>query len=302
MALLQPHESLPMARRPLPASARLLIYAVLIVGAAASVVPFLYMLMTSLKSYGSVINNIFWPWPPFGDELPQVSNYPAAIAAVGWDAQWGVPLFFRYVANSLVVTLLTVAGVLLTSIPAAYVFARMDVPGKQALFLLLLATIMIPPDLVLVPKVVMMFDLKWYNTYPALIVPFLVSVFGIFLLRQFFLQIPRDLFDAALIDGAGHLRFMAQVAVPLSRPVIVTIALMHAIWAWDEFKWPLLVTKDASMRVLAVGLQQFMLGEGGANVQLLMAFATIVVAPVLIGYFFTQRYFTTGVLSTGIKG
>ena len=290
------------ARRPPSASWQLLIYTVLIVGAFLSVVPFIYMLMTSLKSYGSVINNTFWPWPPFGNELPQFSNFSEAIQKVGNDSTWGIPLFFRYLANSLIVSIAIVAGVLATSIPAAYALARMDVPGKNIIFLIFLATIMIPQDLVIVPKAVMMFDLKWYNTYPALIVPFLVSIFGIFLLRQFFLQIPRDLFDAALIDGAGHLRYLVSIMVPLSKPAIITVVLMHFIWSWDEFRWPLLVTKDANMRVLAVGLQQFMQGEGGTSVQLLMAFATIVVVPILIFYFLAQKHFTIGIVSSGIKG
>jgi multiple sugar transport system permease protein len=161
---------------------------------------------------------------------------------------------------------------------------------------------MVPNDLTLVPKVVMMFQWQWYNTYLALIVPFLASVFGIFLIRQFFMQIPKDLFDAARIDGAGHLRYLFTIVVPLSKPAIVTTALLNFIWAWDNFKWPLLVTRDSNMRVLAVGLQQFLASEGGTKVQLMMAFAAMVVVPIVIFYFFTQKYFTEGVITTGIKG
>jgi multiple sugar transport system permease protein len=116
------------------------------------------------------------------------------------------------------------------------------------------------------------------------------------------MQIPRDLFDAALIDGAGHLQYLFYVVVPLSRPAIITTALLNFIFAWDSFKWPLLVTRDSSMRVLAVGLQQFMAQEGGTKIQLLMAFAGMVVIPVIVFYFFTQKYFTEGVARTGIKG
>ena len=129
-----------------------------------------------------------------------------------------------------------------------------------------------------------------------------MSVFAIFLLRQFFLQIPRDLYDAARIDGAGHLRYLSSVVVPLSSPAVVTIALLSFIWAWDEFKWPLLVTRDTNMRVLGVGLQQFIVGEGGTNTQLMMALATLVVVPILVGYFLTQRYFTESIIASGIKG
>jgi len=208
----------------------------------------------------------------------------------------------RYFANSIIVTVLSVVGILLTSIFAAYALAQMNLPGKNLIFILILATLMIPPDLTLVPKVVMMFNFGWYNAYPALIIPFLASVFSIFLLRQFFMQIPKDLFDAALIDGAGHLRYLFTIVLPLSKPAVVTTALLNFIWAWDSFKWPLLVTRDSNMRVVAVGLQQFMASEGGTKVQLLMAFATLVVVPVLGFYFITQKYFKEGVITTGIKG
>lgn len=281
---------------------RALIYTILIVGAFASVMPFLYMIMTSLKTYGDIINNNFWPWFPLGDESLQFQNYPDAINNVGVDKAWQMPLVARYFVNSVIVSLATVAGILLTSILSAYALAQMNLPGKNFIFILILATLMIPPDLTLVPKVVMMFNLGWYNGFAALIVPFLASVFGIFLLRQFFMQIPKDLFDAATIDGAGHLRYLFSVVVPLSKPAIVTTAMLNFIASWDAFKWPLIVTRDSNMRVLAVGLQQFMASEGGTRVQLMMAFATIVVIPVLVFYFLTQKYFKEGVITTGIKG
>ncbi|NLV73712.1 MAG: carbohydrate ABC transporter permease [Chloroflexi bacterium] len=281
---------------------RLLIYLVLIIGALISVLPFVYMITSALKSYGAILTNQFWPWWPFGDEPLQWQNYAQAINDIGFDHTWGIPLFYRYLLNSLIVTGLTVAGTLLISIMAAYALALMDLPGKNAIFMLFLATLMIPGDLTLVPKVVMVFRLGWYNTYAALVVPWLVSVFGVFLLRQFFMQVPKDLYDAAQIDGAGHIRFMFSIVVPISRPAIITVALLNFIWSWDNFRWPLLVTRDANMRVLAVGMQQFMAGEGGTQVHLMMAFASMVVVPVLIFYFITQRYFTEGIARTGIKG
>lgn len=281
---------------------RVLIYAVLILGAAISVIPFVYMILTSLKSYGSVVVDNFWPWPPFGTEAIQWSNYPEAIRTIGFDKQWQIPLFFRYLTNSIIVSGLIVVGTALTSILAAYVFAYMDIPGKNFFFMLILATLMIPNDLTLVSKVVMVYNFKWYNTYQALTVPFLVSVFGIFMLRQFFMQIPRDLYDAARIDGAGHLRYLLAIVVPISQPAVITIALLNFIWSLDNFRWPLLVTRDESMRVLAVGLQQFWAGEGATQTQLLMAFASMIVVPILVFYFFTQKNFTEGIAKTGIKG
>src|SRR5579883_1740047 len=288
--------------RAVPRRYRWLIYLVLIVGAIVSLGPFVYMVMTSLKSYGSLIDNVMWPWPPLGTETLQWQNYAQAIQEVGWDKSWGTWLFLRYFANSAIVAAITVAGVLFTSSLAAYAFAQMNLPGKNVLFVVVLATIMVPSDLVLVPKVVLMFNFGWYNTYAALVVPFMVSVFGIFLLRQFFQQVPRDLFDAAQIDGAGHVQYLRSVMLPLSYPAVITLALFTFIWSWDEFKWPLLVTRDSNMRVIGVGLQQFMVGEGGTNTQLLMALATLVILPVLVFYFMTQKHFAEAILTSGIKG
>jgi ABC-type glycerol-3-phosphate transport system permease component len=281
---------------------RVSLYAFLTFGAVIAVIPFVYMLLSSVKSYGSILNNNFWPWWPFGDEPLQWENFSVAIDTIGKDRDWGVPLFFRYFSNSTIVTLAIIAGTLLTSVLAAYTFAFINVPGKSFLFLLILMTLMIPNDLTLVPKLVMMYSFKWYNSYLALTVPFMVSVFGIFMLRQFYMQIPKELFDAALIDGAGHMRYLFTIVLPLSKPAVITVALLNFIWSWDSFKWPLLVTRDSSMRVLAVGLQQFLLGEGGTKIHLMMAFATMVVLPVLVFYFFTQKYFTEGIARTGIKG
>lgn len=278
-----------------------LVQLVIVTAALLAVVPFLYMVTTAFKTYASVINNVLWPWPPFGSEIPQIGNFGEAIQTVGFDSQWGIPLFYRYLANSIIVTGSIVVGSLVTSTLAAYALGRMDLPGKQVLFVLVLITMMMPEDLTLVPKLVMMFNLRWYNTYLGLIVPSLVSVFSIFLLRQFFMQIPKDLFEAANIDGMGHLRFLISVVVPLSKPALLTVGLLNFIWAWDAFKWPLLVTRDSSMRVLAVGLQQFMQGQG-TQVHLLMAFAAMVIVPVLVLYFIAQKQFREGILNAGLKG
>jgi multiple sugar transport system permease protein len=289
------------AGRPL-SLARAGVYVVLSLGAVASLLPFVYMLMTSVKSYGSIVNNSLWPWPPFGTDPVLLQNYAQAIQTIGFDRQTGTPLLVRYLANSIVVSAGIVAGSLITSVMAAYALAKLNVPGKTLLFLFVLAVIMVPEDATLVPKVVMMYNLRWYNTYWALIVPFTVNVFGIFLLRQWFMQIPRDLFEAAVMDGMGHIRYLLSIVLPLSKPAILTVALLSFIWSWDSFKWPLLVTRDTNMRVLGVGLQQFKAGEGGTNVQLLMAFATLVVLPVILFYFLAQKQFREAVTMTGIKG
>jgi multiple sugar transport system permease protein len=282
--------------------ARTATYGVLIMCAVVSVLPFVYMVMTSFKSYGDVVNNNFWPWPPFGTEPLQLDNFRTSIQAIGFDRQLGTFLVVRYFLNSLLVTTCIVAGTLVTSVLAAYALAKLDLPGKNLLFIAVLAVLMVPEDATLVPKVVMIYNLHWYNTYWALIVPFMVNVVAIFLLRQFFLQMPRELFEAAVMDGMGHLRYLWSVVVPLSKPAILTVALLNFIWSWDSFKWPLLVTRDTNLRVLGVGLQQFKSGEGGSYVQELMVFATLVVVPILILYFLLQRQFREAITTVGIKG
>src|SRR5215471_2576169 len=277
-------------------------YTILIAAAIICILPFVYMVMTSFKSYGSVVNNNFWPWPPFGSEPLQFDNFRAAIQAIGFDRQLGTFLVVRYFLNSILVTTCIVAGTLVTSVLAAYALAKLDLPGKNLLFIGVLAVLMVPEDATLVPKVVMIYNLHWYNTYWALIVPFMVNVVAIFLLRQFFLQMPKELFQAAVMDGMGHLQYLWSIVEPLSKPAVLTVALLNFIWSWDSFKWPLLVTRDSNLRVLGVGLQQFKSGEGGSYVQELMVFATLVVVPILILYFLLQRQFREAVTTVGIKG
>ncbi len=287
-----------------PRVGRWALYAVLILIALAGLFPFAWMLMTSVKDLGDVIQMRFWPWPPFGHAAPQWGNYPQAISIIGTDDSTGLPLFVRQLLNTVFITAVIVLGVTLTSVAAAYAFAQLNFPAKGALFILVLSTLMIPDDLTLVPRAVMMFKnyLNWYNTYLARTVPFMASAFGIFLIRQFFMQVPRDLFDAARIDGAGHVRYMVQVMVPLSRPAILTVGLFNFIWAWNEFKWAQLVTSSSNMYMISVGLQDFLNGDGGSQMQLAMAVATMVVAPIVVLYFFTQQYFTEGITTTGLKG
>jgi len=280
------------------------IYAVLIVIAIASLSPFIWMVMTSVKDYGDVVSLKVWPWPPLGDSHPNLGNFAEAINTIGVDQETGLPLFVRQILNTALVTAIVIVITVTTSVMAAYAFAQLDFPGKGVLFVLVLATFMIPEELMLVPRAVMMNKayLNWYNTLPAMVAPFLATAFGIFLLRQFFLQIPRDLFDAARIDGANHLSYLTRIMVPLARPAILTLTLLEFIGMWNEYRWIQLVTATESMRTVSVGLVGFLQGEGGAQTQLAMAVAVMVVLPVVVLYLFTQRYFTEGITTTGLKG
>ena len=287
-----------------PFSAKIIIYPVLILVSIGALLPFVWMFLTSIKDYGDAIKIDLWPWAPIGNSQPAWGNFNEAIQLIGTDTATGLPLFLRQILNTAFVTACVVVGTTVTSCMAAYAFAQLNFPGKNVVFVLVLITLMIPDEVTLVPRAVMMYQnyLNWYNSYLALIVPFLANAFGIFLLRQFFMQIPKDFFDAAQIDGAGHIRYLTTIVVPLARPAILTVALLEFIWTWNEFKWTQLVTRDVDMRTVSVGLQGFLNGDGGSQPQLAMAVAVMVVIPVVLLYLFTQQYFKEGITSSGVKG
>jgi ABC-type glycerol-3-phosphate transport system permease component len=220
--------------------------------------------------------------------------------------------YIVYLRNTILLEILSITGQTAICVLAAYAFARMKFPGRDLLFGMLLLTLFVPsiillvPNLIVVTRISQFFEsihpsLKWLNSWPALVVPFLSNTFSIFLLRQFFLQIPDDLWDAAQIDGASHLRFLMTVVVPISGAPIMTTVLFAFVGVWSALEWPILVTSDESWRPIAVALQQFR-QEGGTKVNLLMAASMIAMLPILILYLFTQKQFTQGITTTGLKG
>jgi multiple sugar transport system permease protein len=266
----------------------ILIHAVLLVGAAWSLFPFIWMVLSSLKSYidASAATSL----------LPQqwlFSNYVDAWNSVG--------IFPRYFGNTLLIGLTTVAGVLVTSTLAAYAFARMSFPGRNTLFIILLSTMMIPFEVTLIPNFIIIRDLHWIDQYASMIVPFAASAFSIFLLRQFFRSIPSELYDAAVIDGCGHLRFLWTIVVPLSRPALITSGLFTFLGSWNSLMWPLLVTNNPLMRPLQVGISSF-IQDAGTQVQLLLAAVTISIVPVILLYLLLQHWFIEGIATVGIRG
>jgi ABC-type glycerol-3-phosphate transport system permease component len=228
-------------------------------------------------------------------------------------AAWDQANFADFTWNSVRTTLLTIAGVVVTGILAAYAFARMEFPGKNILFTSYLATYMIPWTVVMIPDYLIIVALEdffretfgmtnaWYNNWTALTVPFMVNAFTVFLLRQFFAQIPDELFDAALIDGCGHLRFLTQIILPISKAPLMTVIILNGIWAWNSLQWPLIVTNTPDWRPITVGLTTF-ISEAGAETQKIMAGSVITTIPILVLYFFTQKQFTEGIATTGLKG
>ena len=271
---------------------RSLLYGVLVVGGVIAVVPFLWMILTSLMTLGEAISGRFLP------EVPQWHNYAVA---------WREANFSQYFLNSIEITFITLAGELVFSILAAYAFARMKFPGRDLIFGILLSTMMSPGMVLMIPNFLTVTwlgrvgPIKWVNNWPALTIPFMGSVFSVFLLRQFFAQIPDDLYDAAQIDGANHWQFLWRVAVPLSKAPIMVITVLSFIGSWNALAWPLLVTNAPTWRPIAVGLYQFV-DEAGSELNLQMAGAVITILPILLLYFLTQKQFTESIARSGMKG
>jgi len=276
---------------------RILLYVTLTFGAIVAITPFVYMLLGSLLTRGEMLNRKIFPKDP----LSGMHNYVEA---------WNEANFNEYFWNSVQITTITIIGMLIICVLAAYAFSRIKFPGREAIFGIFLATMMIPETILLIPnflivnqlnKLMAPLGLPWLNNWPSLTIPFMASVFAIFLMRQFFAQIPEELWDAARIDGAGHVRFLAQVVLPLSKAVLFTVIIFQFIGSWNALVWPLVVTSKPDWRPIAVGLYSF-ISEAGPELQLMLAGAVITTAPVLILYFFTQKQFTEGIATTGLKG
>ena len=278
---------------------RMLGYVVLAAGGLLALLPFLWMMSWSLMT------NI---------EVTVGRVIPAQVLWENYGTAWDKANFSQFMWNSSRITAITVCGLLLFCIPAAYAFARMRFWGRNVLFALMLATLMIPDIVTLIPNFLTVVWINrlsqslfgpagaWMNSWPALTVPFMASAFTIFLLRQFFTQIPDELWDAARIDGAGHLLFLLRVVVPLSRPAIMTVVIFSFIGSWNALLWPLLVIQTDEWRPVAFGLTKFVQADAGDEFHLQMAASVIMIVPILVLYFFTQKQFTAGIATTGTKG
>lgn len=266
---------------------RFVLYGLLFGGAAVMLLPFVWMLSTSLKSSMAVVQMPpqwiprDWAW----------SNYPLA---------WRTAPFARYFFNSFFMSGMSTIGEVIFTIFAAYAFAKMTFLGKNVIFTILLGTMMIPGQMLLIPNFVTIVRLGWLDTYWALIIPWLASVFAIFLLRQFFRSLPDELWDSARMDGCGRFRFLWQIMVPLARPAIVTVAILKFIGGWNSYLWALVMTNSRNMRTVPVGLMAFST-EIGTQYELLMAASVLAVVPILVLYFLTQKQFIKSFARTGIK-
>jgi multiple sugar transport system permease protein len=266
------------------------LYGILVVGAFVMLLPFAWMLSSSFMSTEEVISRPL-TWFPSALRFENYSRLSEAI-----------PLGRMYL-NSMIVTTLTTFGILLTSSLAGYGFAKFQFPGRDFLFLLVLATMMIPFFVVLLPIFYMISQLGWINTYQGLIVPNIVTGFGIFLMRQYMLSLPDEVLDAARIDGASEFEIYWRIALPLSTPVIGALGILAFVYQWNNFLWPLVVARSSDMWTVPVGLNSLRVYASSADViNLQMAGAALAIVPVMIVFLLLQRYFVRGIALTGMKG
>jgi multiple sugar transport system permease protein len=266
---------------------KIIIYILLTVISLAMVFPFAWMVLTSLKTQAE---SIAVP-PKLLPASPQWANYLNV---------WRQIPLLRYFLNTVIVTVLTLLGVLITSTLGAFAFSFKEFKGRDATFMALLAMMMIPQPVYLVPAYVILAKLHWLDTFYAMIVPWVVNILSVFLVRQHFKTVPFSLYEAAKMDGAGDLQFIWHVLLPISKPVLVTVSLFSIIGSWNSFLWPLIVTNSEQMRPVQVGLAYFS-QEQGSLWPSLMAASTMVILPLIIFYILAQKQITQSFVSSGIK-
>lgn len=270
------------------APGRLLTYIVLVIGLLVWILPFAWMLLGSVKTQREILQRppTWWPqqftWDNFG----------------AWFGQLNFGQFF---GNSVVVALFTVLGNLVFCSMVGYALAKMDFPGKKALFVVVMVTLMVPGVVTFVPLFVMVSSLGLVDSYAALILPFVTTPLGVFLMRQFMLGIPDPLLEAARIDGAGELRIFARIVMPLCGPPLATLGILTFLASWNNFLWPLVAAQTEAKYTLPVALSLYSTGQNATDYGLLLAGSVLVIAPIILLFVFLQRYFIQGIASTGLK-
>jgi multiple sugar transport system permease protein len=277
----------PGERRPLRWLNQVPLHLLALLWLLITVGPMLWMLSASLKSPGDVLR---FP-PALIPTNPQWTNYR--------DVFTQVP-FLRYIANSALVSVtVTVAGLVLHSM-AGYSLARLRYPGRNLIFIGILSTLMVPSAVLLIPQFILVKDLGWLNSYAGLIVPAIPHAFGIFLMRQFYLGLPGELQEAAIVDGATPAGVFWRIALPLSKPILATLAVFFFLANWNSFLWPLVIIQSPEMWVIQIGITQFV-GEHGTQWNMIMAASVVAAVPTLLLFFVLQRYIVEGIKMTGIK-
>lgn len=264
------------------------LYALLTVLLIAVIAPFIWMILGSFKTQGELLQSPPTWWP----QSATLDNYTQLFSRLN---------FKQYFYNSTVVAVAVTAGNLLFCSMLGYALAMLNFKGKKALFGVVMATLMIPGVVTFVPLFVLVANIGLIDSLPGLILPFLVTPFGVFLMRQFFLGLPRDLLDAGRVDGAGELRIFRQIFLPLAGPALATLGILTFLGSWNNFLWPLVVAQQEQHYTLPVALALYSTGQNSTQYGLLLAGATVVVLPVLIVFLVFQRRFIEGIATTGIK-
>lgn len=270
---------------------RVLLYLLMTLAAILFLMPVAWMLVMSILPE----HEIFQPIPHWIPQEPTLQNFQELFKRAE-----EAPVLRWFLNSVLVAGTGTVCYLLLTSM-AAYAFSRLQFPGRNVLFLVVIATLIIPGQVTIIPVFLLLQKLHWFNTYYALIVPGLAGAFGVFLLRQFFLTIPKELEEAALIDGCKRAGIYWRVILPLGKPALATLAIFSFLGGWNDFMLPLIATNEIEMRTLPVGLTIF-LGRYSMQYGLVMATAVIATLPVLVMFLLFQRHIIRGVVLTGLKG
>ena len=274
-------------RRPVARIAHGVGIALLVFGAITMLFPFIWMFLSSFKTRLEIMR---FPitWLP---KVWQFQNYTEVLTKYN---------FAAYYQNTLVVTLVNLAGELVINTMAAYAFARIDFPGSKVIFFVLLSVSMIPAQMTLIPVYIIMTKLGWVNTYFALTLPQFPSVFGVFLCRQFFMTLPKTLEEAAVIDGCGRFKIYRSIILPLSKPVLIAYGIGCVLANWNDLLWPLLMTSTDKMRTLAVGVA-IMRGQYAVMYHSMMAASCLSVAPLIVLFLSAQKHFIKGLAVTGMK-
>lgn len=266
---------------------RSVLFVVMAALAFAVVFPFIWMLVTSFKPENDIVK-----FPP--------QLWPTSLTLNAYIDVWNRVPFGRFFLNSVLFAGgVTIISLILDSL-TAYALSRLTFPGRDMLFVIILIALMLPFQVTFVPLYVTVHDLGLTNTFGGLIIPRATNAFGIFMLRQFFSTLPRELDDAARVDGASEFYIYRRIILPLSRPALTTLAIFHFMYNWNDFLWPLLITTSTEMRTLPAGLALFM-GQHVVEYALLMAGGMLALAPLLIAFLFAQKYFVRGIAMSGLK-
>ncbi|NOK80953.1 MAG: carbohydrate ABC transporter permease [Chloroflexi bacterium AL-W] len=250
--------------------------------------PVYWMIAASLKT-NQEIYTIPPTWIPL---VPTLANYPEA---------WSSAPFGRYYINSIFITLVGSGFEVFFAITSAYALVFLRFPAKRIIFIVLLAALMIPPEITIVPNYITVANLGWVNTYQGIIITGVSVAYGTFLLRQYFLTLPSEVIEAARVDGAEHLQTLLYIVLPMAQPALVTMALISIVYKWNDFLWPLIVTNTTDMRTLPIGIFWLLDQEGVTNWGVVMAGTVFVVAPIIAIFIWAQQYIVEGIAAGAVK-